>query len=56
MRGEFSKNGTPPHRVPNFQLNSGVSAGLGVHWQVPSRAPDFCDSNIRSSLRNARFY
>jgi hypothetical protein len=38
MRGEFSKNGTPPRRVPNFQLNSGVSAGLGVHWQVPSRA------------------
>ena len=56
MRGEFSKNGTPPRRVPNFQPNSGVSSGLGVHWHLPSRVPDIRDSNIRSSLRNARFY
>ena len=56
MRGEFSKNGTALHRVPNFQPNSGVSAGLGVHWHLPSRASDFCDSNIRSSPTNARFY
>ena len=52
----FQKMGRRPAGFRIFQLNSGVSAGLGVHWQVPSRAPDFCDSNIRSSLRNARFY
>lgn len=56
MRGEFSKNGTPSCRVPNFQPNSGFSLGLGVRWHMPSRAPDFCDSNIRSSPRNAHFY